>query len=108
MSLPRRPLLFFVFIVLISLWARFVTSLFGCILAALCFNYFFAFPIFDLRVNVSRDIALVIALSTMGLVMSRLVTRVWFQADYGIFYAGRFLKETQPGRNLNYWALWAG
>ena len=33
---------------------------------------------------------------------------VWFQADYGIFYAGRFLKETQPGRNLNYWALWAG
>jgi len=33
---------------------------------------------------------------------------IWFQADYGIFYAGRFLKETQPGRNLNYWALWAG
>ena len=33
---------------------------------------------------------------------------LWFQGDYGIFYAGRFLKETQPGRNLNYWALWAG
>jgi hypothetical protein len=33
---------------------------------------------------------------------------VWFQADYGIFYAGKFLKETQPGRNLNYWALWVG
>ncbi len=33
---------------------------------------------------------------------------LWFQADYGIFYAGRFLKETRPGRNLNYWALWAG
>jgi hypothetical protein len=33
---------------------------------------------------------------------------LWFQADYGIFYAGRFLKDTQPGRNLNYWALWAG
>jgi hypothetical protein len=32
---------------------------------------------------------------------------LWFQADYGIFYAGRFLKETQPGRNLNYLALWA-
>ena len=32
---------------------------------------------------------------------------LWFQADYGIFYAGRFIKETQPGRNLNYWALWA-
>jgi Alginate export len=33
---------------------------------------------------------------------------LWFQADYGVFYAGKFLKETQPGRNLNYWALWAG
>jgi hypothetical protein len=25
---------------------------------------------------------------------------LWVQADYGIFCAGRFLKETQPGRNL--------
>ncbi len=33
---------------------------------------------------------------------------LWFQGDYGIFYAGRFFKETQPGRNLNYWAIWAG
>jgi hypothetical protein len=33
---------------------------------------------------------------------------LWFQADYGIFYAGKFVKESQPARNLNYWALWAG
>jgi hypothetical protein len=33
---------------------------------------------------------------------------LWFQADYGIFYAGKFVKESQAGRNLNYWALWAG
>lgn len=33
---------------------------------------------------------------------------LWFQADYGIFFAGKFLKQTQPGRNMNYWALWAG
>jgi hypothetical protein len=33
---------------------------------------------------------------------------VWFQGDYGVFFAGPFLKQTQPGRNLNYWALWAG
>ncbi len=24
------------------------------------------------------------------------------------FLCGTFLKQTQPGRNLNYWALWAG
>jgi hypothetical protein len=33
---------------------------------------------------------------------------LWLQADYGIFYAGKFVKESQPGRNLNYWALWTG
>lgn len=33
---------------------------------------------------------------------------LWFQGDYGVFFAGSFLKETLPGRNLNYWALWAG
>jgi hypothetical protein len=32
----------------------------------------------------------------------------WLQADYGVFFAGPFLKETGPGRNLNYWALWTG
>jgi hypothetical protein len=32
----------------------------------------------------------------------------WIQGDYGIFYAGQFLKQTMPGRDLNYWALWAG
>ena len=33
---------------------------------------------------------------------------LWFQADYGIFYAGKFVRESPSGRNLNYWALWAG
>jgi hypothetical protein len=33
---------------------------------------------------------------------------MWFQGDFGIFYVGKFVRESQPGRNLNYWALWAG
>src|SRR5260370_17317995 len=69
-------LLFFFFIVLISLWARFITSVFNCILTVLCFNYFFAPPIFDLRVDDPRDIVLVIAFSSTGLVISRLVSRI--------------------------------
>ena len=32
----------------------------------------------------------------------------FLQADYGVFFAGRFLQESMPGRNLNYWTLWAG
>ncbi len=69
-------LLFFFFIVVISLWAGFVTSVFACILAVLCFNYFFAPPIFDLRVRDPRDIAIVIAFSSVGLVISRLMSRI--------------------------------
>lgn len=32
----------------------------------------------------------------------------YLQADYGIFYAGPFLRQTMPGRNLNYLSFWAG
>jgi Alginate export len=32
----------------------------------------------------------------------------YLQADYGIFYAGRFIRETMPGQNLNYLSFWAG
>jgi hypothetical protein len=32
----------------------------------------------------------------------------YFQANYGIFYAGQFLKEASPGRNINYTELWLG
>jgi hypothetical protein len=33
---------------------------------------------------------------------------LWLQVDYEIFYTGKFVKESRPGRNLNYRALWAG
>ena len=32
----------------------------------------------------------------------------YLQADYGIFYAGPFLREASPGRNINYTEFWAG
>jgi hypothetical protein len=33
---------------------------------------------------------------------------VYLQADYGIFYAGQFLKQASPGRNINYSEFWFG
>lgn len=38
----------------------------------------------------------------------QITKHLWFQADYGIFLAGRFLKEAGPGKNLNYSAFYAG
>jgi len=32
----------------------------------------------------------------------------WIQADYGIFFAGDFLKQASPGRNINYMEFWVG
>jgi hypothetical protein len=32
----------------------------------------------------------------------------WLQADYGVFFAGDFLKQASPGRNINYTEFWAG
>jgi hypothetical protein len=32
----------------------------------------------------------------------------YLQADYGVFYAGEFLKQASPGRNINYMEFWAG
>jgi hypothetical protein len=32
----------------------------------------------------------------------------WLQADYGVFFAGEFLKQASPGRNINYMEFWAG
>jgi hypothetical protein len=32
----------------------------------------------------------------------------YLQSDYGIFYAGPFLRQTMPGKNLNYLSFWAG
>ena len=33
---------------------------------------------------------------------------LWLQADYGVFFAGEFLKQASPGRNINYTELWLG
>jgi Alginate export len=32
----------------------------------------------------------------------------YLQADYGVFFAGEFLKQSAPGRNINYTEFWAG
>ena len=38
----------------------------------------------------------------------QMTRHAWAQADYGILYSGKFIRDTQPGKNLNYCALWTG
>jgi PAS domain S-box-containing protein len=68
--------LFFFLIVLISLWARFVTAVFVSSLAILCFDYFFTPPIFKFRMSEQADIVALIAFSSSAFIITRLMSRV--------------------------------
>src|SRR5260370_21543466 len=69
-------LFFFFFIVLISQWVSFFPSVVVSILAVLSFNYFFAKPLFSLRVSETVDIVAVVTFSISALVITRLISRV--------------------------------
>jgi PAS domain S-box-containing protein len=68
--------LFFFLIVLISLWTGLVSTVFACVLAALCFDYFFTQPPYRLRMSEPVEIAAMIAFTTTALIVSRLLSRV--------------------------------
>jgi PAS domain S-box-containing protein len=68
--------LFFFLIVLISLWARFVTAVLVSSVAILCFDYFFTPPIFKFRMSEQPDIVALIAFSSSAFIITRLMSRV--------------------------------
>jgi hypothetical protein len=44
-----------------------------------------------------------------GLEVHWQITRhAYLQGDYGIFYAGQFLRQSGNGKNLNYTSAWIG
>jgi len=69
-------LLFFFLVILISLWAGFLSTAFACAVAALCFVYFFTQPLFHLWMSEPVEIAATIAFSGTALIVSRLLSRV--------------------------------
>ena len=69
-------LLFFFLVVLISLWAGLVTTVFACVLAALCFIYFFTQPLYSLRMSEPVEIVALIAFTSTALIISHLLARV--------------------------------
>jgi two-component system sensor histidine kinase KdpD len=63
-------LLFFFLIVLISLCVGFFSTVFACVLATLCFSYFFAPPIYSLRISEPVNIVALIAFTSTALIIS--------------------------------------
>ncbi|MGO8734972.1 MAG: DUF4118 domain-containing protein, partial [Terriglobia bacterium] len=69
-------LLFFLLVVLISLWTGFLSTVFACAVAALCFVYFFTQPLYHLWMSEPVEIAATIAFSSTALIISHLLSRV--------------------------------
>ena len=69
-------LLFFFLVILISLWAGFLSTALACAVAALCFVYFFTQPLYHLWMSEPVEIAATMAFSSTALIISRLLARV--------------------------------
>jgi PAS domain S-box-containing protein len=74
---PAAAALLYLFvIVLISLRASFVPSIFVSIIAILCLDYFFTPPILHFSISETLDVVALIVFSTTSLVITRLMSRV--------------------------------
>ena len=69
-------LLFFFLVILISLWAGFLSTAFACAVAALCYVYFFTQPLYHFWMSEPVEIAATMAFSSTALIISRLLARV--------------------------------
>jgi signal transduction histidine kinase len=87
--------LYLIVIVLLSLAEDFVSSIVSCIFASGCLAYFFAPPIFSLRVHESPNFIAIVAFLTTSLVISRLVYEVRTKSDEALASVNRKLADAE-------------
>ena len=75
-GLARTGFAFLILITLVSLLGSFSASVVLSIVAAACLNYFFAPPLFELRIDVPEDIVRIAVFLTTSLVVTALTTKV--------------------------------
>src|SRR5262249_48674040 len=74
-GIARTAFAYVILIALVSLLGSFSISIVLSIVAVICLNYFFAPPLFDLRVYDSDDIVRIAAFLTTSLVVTALTTK---------------------------------
>ena len=75
LGLARTGFAYVIFVALVSLLGSFSTSVVLSLVAAVCLNYFFAPPLFELRVDSTDDIVRITAFLTTSLVVTALITK---------------------------------
>ena len=84
---------YLIIIVLLSLSGDLVSSIIDSIVAAGCLAYFFAPPIFTIRVHESLDAIAIVAFSTTSLLISHLVSEVRTKSDEALSSVNRKLLD---------------
>jgi PAS domain-containing protein len=81
LNISTAGFLYLIVIVLLSLAGDYVASAVTSLVAAVCLAYFFAPPIFSIRVEDPLNIVAIIAFLTTSLVISRLVSEVRMRSE---------------------------
>jgi PAS domain S-box-containing protein len=96
--------LYLIVIVLLSLSGDYVASVVISVVAALCIAYFFAPPIFSIRVDDPLNIVAIIAFLTTSLVISRLVSEVRSRSEK-LRLNEYYLSEGERLAHMGSWAF---
>jgi PAS domain S-box-containing protein len=96
--------LYLIVIVLLSLAGDYVASVVTSVVAAVCLAYFFAPPIFSIRVDDPLNIVAIIAFLTTSLVISRLVPEVRTRSEQ-LRLNEYYLSEGQRLAHMGSWAF---
>jgi len=96
--------LYLIVIVLLSLVGDYVSSVVTSLIAAVCLAYFFAPPIFSIRVTETVNIVAIIAFLTTSLVISRLVSEVRTTSEK-LRLSECYLSEGQRLAHTGSWAF---
>ncbi len=101
-GLARTGFVYVILIALVSLLGSFSVSVVQSIVAAACLNYFFAPPLFELRIDVPEDIERIAAFLTTSLVVTALTTRRK-RVEEELAESGTRLEEAQRLAHVGWW-----
>jgi PAS domain S-box-containing protein len=101
-GLARTGFAYLVLVALVSLLGSFSSSVVLSVLAAACLNYFFAPPLFELRVDTADDIVRIAAFLTTSLVVTALVTKLK-RAEQELGESKWRLEEAQRLAHVGWW-----
>jgi K+-sensing histidine kinase KdpD len=104
LNISTAGFLYLIVIVLLSLAGDYVASVVTSVVGAVCLAYFFAPPIFSIRVDDPLNIVAIIAFLTTSLVISRLVSEVRTRSDK-LCLNQYYLSEGQRLAHMGCWAF---